>query len=1042
MRFSDVFIRRPVATSLITLAIALAGLAAYSFLPVASLPRVDFPTIFVQASLPGADPSTMATSVAMPLERALGRIAGITEMTSSSTMGRTRIIIQFDLDRDIDGAARDVQSAINAANGLLPSGLPSKPIYRKANPSAAPVLIMSLTSETMTPGQIYDAASLVMTQKISQVYGVGEVVVGGASMPAIRVQVNPQAVNSYGLALTDIQAAIARANANRPKGYISDGGRQWQLDANDQIMTPAELAPLVISYSEGRAVRLSDVAKVEESVQDVRNAGLTNGLPSIVVLVFRQPDANTIETVQRVQAVMPAIMASLPPDINVRTIMNRAPGIEASLRELKTTLFISIILVIVVVFVFLRSAPAVLIPSVAVPVSLIGAFGVLYLGGFSLDNISLMALTVATGFVVDDAIVMLENISRHVENGQSPYRAAVKGAREVGATIMSISFSLIAVFIPILLMGGIVGRLFHEFAVTISTAILVSLFISLTTTPMMCAYLLRKKKPRARTASTGDNLDHLGKSLFSRLQKGYAYGLGMVLRHQRLTLLSLGLVIVSTIALYVFIPKGFFPQQDTGRLVGSIQADQSVSFQAMQAKLAKFIDIIKRDEAVLAASGFTGGGNSGSVMVTLKPRDQRTVTADQVIARLRDQLASEPGATLLLQSAQELRVGGRQSMAQYQYTLQASDLTELRDWSEKMLVELRNLDIIKDLNTDQQDEGLQVTLEIDRDSASRLGVSMAAIDRTLNDSFGQSQISTIYTDYNQYKIVLEIDQAYGQNPQDLKEVYVPGRDGLVPLAGIATYRSTPAPLAVNHQEQFVAYTISFNLAEDVSLSQVTEAIEGIKDRIGMPDSIQSGFQGTAKFFQKSMASQPWLILAALITLYIVLGILYESLIHPITILSTLPSAGVGALVALVLCGLEFSLIALIGILLLAGIVKKNAILMIDFALTAERNEGLTPEQAIFKACLLRFRPIMMTTAAAILGALPLAFGTGEGAELRRPLGISIVGGLIMSQLLTLFTTPVVYLYMDRLQLWRKKRAAVTEGRSDAEEVGKNVLKPV
>ncbi|HKE41900.1 MAG TPA: multidrug efflux RND transporter permease subunit [Casimicrobiaceae bacterium] len=1021
MNLSAPFIDRPVATTLLSIGFALAGAVAFRLLPVSPLPQVDFPTISVQASLPGASPETMAATVATPLERSLGRIAGVNEMTSSSALGSTRITLQFDLDRDIDGAARDVQAAINAARSLLPSGLPSNPTYRKVNPADAPIMILGLTSDTMTQGQMYDAASTILAQKLSQLPGVGQVTVGGSSLPAVRVELQPQSLNKYGIGLETVRTVLAATNANRPKGAVEDGDRHWQIYANDQAKTAAEYLPLLVAYRDGSAVKLADLATVVDSVQDLRNAGSANGKPSVLVIIFRQPNANIIETVDSVTALLPQLRASIPSAIDLKVMMERTTTIRASLRDVERTLILSVILVVLVVFLFLRNARATLIPSVAVPVSLITTFGAMYLFGFSLNNLSLMALTIATGFVVDDAIVVLENTSRHIEAGMQPKEAALLGAREVGFTVLSMSLSLIAVFIPILLMGGIVGRYFREFAVTLSVAILVSLVLSLTTTPMMCSRLLR---PQRREQGKQRWLFARSERAFAAVLHGYERSLAWVLRHGVLTMLVLLVTICLNIYLYIVIPKGFFPTQDTGRLIGFIQADQSISFQAMRQKLASFIDIVRSDPAVDNVVGFTGGQqrNTGQMFVALKPLSERKESATQVIARLRGKLANEPGANLFLNPVQDIRVGGRQANATYQFTLQADDLNELRTWEPKIRAALSNLPELVDVNTDTQDKGLQTTLVIDRDTASRLGVSPQLIDATLNDAFGQRQVSTIYAPLNQYHVVMEVAPEYWQSPEALDNVYVSTSHGAqVPLSAFARYTPTNTPLGVNHQSQFVASTISFNLADKVSLSQATRAVDAALVRIGVPNSIRGSFQGTARAFQDSLASQPWLILAALIAVYIVLGILYESYVHPLTILSTLPSAGVGALLALLLFKTEFSVIALIGVILLIGIVKKNAIMMIDFAIAAERSRNLSARDAIFEACKLRFRPIMMTTFAALLGAIPLAIGFGDGSELRRPLGISIVGGLLLSQLLTLFTTPVVYLYLDRFSNWWAQR---------------------
>jgi multidrug efflux pump len=1026
MNVSAPFIERPMATTLITLGIALAGIIAFSFLPVSPLPQVDFPTISVSASLPGASPETMAATVATPLERSLGQIADVTEITSSSSLGSTRIILQFDLKRDINGAARDVQAAINAARNLLPTGLPSNPTYRKVNPADAPIMILSLTSDTMTRGQMYDSASTILAQKLSQVTGIGQASVGGSSLPAVRVELNPSALNKYGIGLEDVRAAIVATNANRPKGTVEEGERNWQIHANDQAKKAAEYMPLIVSYRNGSAVRLSDVAEVVDSVQDIRNAGSANGKPSVLLILYRQPGANIIETVDRVKALLPYLRAAIPSAINLEVVLDRTPTIRASLREVERTLLISISLVIMVVFIFLRNWRAALIPSVAVPVSLIGTFGVMYLCGYSLNNLSLMALTIATGFVVDDAIVVLENVSRHIEEGITPMQAALQGAREVGFTVLSMSLSLIAVFIPILMMGGIVGRLFREFAVVLSVAILVSLLVSLSTTPMMCARLLRRQHGDEHGRGSGHGrLYRASERAFAGLLRAYEKSLGWALAHGRFMILLLAATVCLNVWLYVIVPKGFFPQQDVGRLIGNIQADQSISFQAMQGKLADFIDIVRADPAVENVVGFTGGGgfggrNTGSMFVTLKPLRERGISADQLIARLRGKLAKEPGANLFLVPVQDIRVGGRQSNAQYQFTLQADDLAELRSWEPRIRLALTEVPELADVNTDQQDKGLQTSVVIDRDTASRLGITARMIDATLNDIFGQRQVSTIYNPLNQYRVVMEAAPEYWQSPEALRSVYLSAPDGTqIPLSAIASFGPTNTPLSVNHQGQFAASTISFNLPPGVSLSQATRAVQDTLDGMGVPNTIRGTFQGTARSFQASLNSQPWLIVTALLTVYIVLGMLYESFVHPLTIISTLPSAGVGALLALLACGTEFSIIALIGVILLIGIVKKNAIMMIDFALDVERRLGLSPEQAIHQACMLRFRPIMMTTMAALFGAIPLAIGAGDGAEFRRPLGISIVGGLIVSQMLTLYTTPVVYLYLERFSKWAR-----------------------
>jgi multidrug efflux pump len=1021
MNLSRPFILRPVATTLLTLGVIIAGSVAFNLLPVSPLPQVDFPTVSVSASLPGASPDTMAATVAAPLERSLGRIASVTEMTSQSSLGSTRITLQFDLGRDIDGAARDVQAALNAARPLLPTGLPSNPTYRKVNPADAPIMILALTSQTLSRGQMYDAASTILAQKLLQSKGIGDVTVGGGSLPAVRVELNPSQLDGYGMSPETVRTAIAAANPNRPKGTLDDGERRWQIAANDQATTARAYQSLIISYNNGNAVRLRDVADVVDSVEDVRNDGIANGLPAVLLVLFRQPGANIIETVDGVTALLPALRASIPASVSLDVVMDRTPTIRASLHEVERSLIISIGLVVFSVFLFLRNGRAALVPFVAVPVSLIGTFGVMYLAGYSLDNLSLMALTIATGFVVDDAVVVLENISRHVEEGMKPVDAALKGTREVGFTVLSMSISLIAVFIPILLMGGIVGRLFREFAVTLSAAILVSLVVSLTTTPMMSARLLvarDQQKPHGRAYRASEKF-------FTSLQSGYERSLNWALRHGPIMMLILSVTIGLTIYLYITIPKGFFPQQDTGRITGSIQADQSISFQAMRAKLRDFVEIVKRDTAVDAVVGFTGGGgqrNSGTMFVALKPLAVRKVSADQVIARLRGKLSHEPGANLFLQSVQDIRVGGRSSGAQYQYTLQADSVQTLRAWEPKIRNALMKLPTLADVNTDAQDKGLETSLVVNRDAVARLGLNQSLIDATLNDLFGQRQVSTIYNPLNQYHVVMEAAPQFWQSPSVLGTVHVIATAGKqVPLSDFATWGTTATPLVVNHQGQAPSSTISFNLAPGVSLSQATRDIDNVFGKIGAPTTVRGSFQGTAKAFQDALANQPLLILAALVAVYLVLGMLYESLVHPVTILSTLPSAGVGALLALLLTGTEFSIIALIGVILLIGIVKKNAIMMIDFALQLEREHKLQPHEAIHRASLLRLRPILMTTVAALFGALPLAFGTGDGAEMRRPLGIAIMGGLLLSQLLTLYTTPLIYVYFDRFSLWARSK---------------------
>jgi multidrug efflux pump len=1072
VNISAPFVKRPVATILLTVGVALAGALAYTRLPVSPLPQVDYPTISVSASLPGADPETVSTSVAEPLERYLGQIADVTEITSSSTTGSTRITLQFDLDRDINGAARDVQAAINAAAADVSTSLSSNPSYRKVNPADAPLMILALTSKTLTRGQLYDAASNVLQQRLSQLDGIGQVSIGGATLPAVRVELNPTAMFKYGIGLEDVRAALASANANSPKGAIEEQDHRFQLYTNDQARLARDYRPLIVAYRKGAAVQLSDVADVEDSVQDLRNEGRANGEPSVLVILSRQPGANIIDTVDQVKAELPQLQAALPSDVNVTIVSDRSATIRASLRDTKWTLLLAVALVTFVVFLALGDARAALVPAVVVPVSIIGTFSGMYLLGFSLDNLSLMALTIATGFVVDDAIVVLENISRHIENGVPRREAALRGAKEVGFTVVSISISLIAVFIPILLMGGIVGRLFREFTATLSLAIVISMVISLTTTPMMCALILRKPNGSSKRSAR--------RSWFDRAIGGYERTLSWSLRHGRLVMLALSITIALNVLLFTIIPKGFFPQEDTGLITGGIVADQSISFQLMKGKLAQLMAIVQADPAVESVAGYTGAGsgggnsqtNTGSVYVLLKPLSVRKISSDAVIARLRTQLAQVPGGRLFLQTVQDIRVGGRQANAEYQFTLQADKVADLNEWGPKLLAALQRSPVVADVNSDQQQKGLETEVKYDRSSAARLGLTIGQIDSTLYDAFGQRQVSTIYNALNQYHVIMEVAPRYWQSPETLKDIYIStaagaasgsqttnaqhtgtatagasnsvenaqtnaiansGRGGasngaavsaseetMVPLAAVSGHAYGTTRLAVNHHGLFASTTISFNLQSGMSLSDATMAVSQAMEEIHMPTSIHGVFAGTAGTFQQSLSSEPLLIAAALIAVYIVLGVLYESYIHPITIISTLPSAGVGAVLALMVWHTEFSIIALIGVILLIGIVKKNAIMMIDFAIHAERTQGIPPRDAIYQACLLRFRPIMMTTLAALLGAVPLAFSYGNGGELRRPLGISIVGGLIVSQVLTLYTTPVLYIYLDRLQTWAKR----------------------
>lgn len=1021
MNISAPFIRRPVATSLLALGVLLAGILAYSRLPVAPIPQVEYPVISVGASLPGASPETMASSVATPLERQFGRIAGVNQMTSTSQLGSTNIVLQFDLSRDIDAAGRDVQAAINAALGQLPANLPTRPYWRKVNPADAPIMILALTSESITKPRMYDIADSILAQKLSQIPGIGQVFVGGGARPAVRAEVNPTLLSKLGVGVEQVRSALASANANRPKGEISSPINAWTITANDQLFKADDYKKIIVARSPSGVVRLGDVADVEDSVEDIRNAGLANGKPAVLMIVFRQPGANIIDAVDSVKAELPQLRASIPADISLDVVLDRSTTIRASVADIQWTLVISIILVVLVVFAFLRNLRATFIPSVAVPLSLIGTFGVMYLLDYSVDNLSLMALAISTGFVVDDAIVVIEDITRYMEYGIDPVRASFRGAREIGFTVLSMSSSLVAVFIPILFMQGIVGRLFREFAVVLSTAIAVSLLVSLTVTPMLCAKFLRPPK----TEKHGW-LYRISERGFDLMLASYRRSLGWVLRHQALTLAVTVLTAGLSIYMYIIAPKGFFPQQDTGRMGGAIQAAQDISFPALRQKLEQFQSIVRKDPAVETAVGFAGGqgiSNTARMFITLKPPDKRDkirhrpVSVEQVISRLRPKLAQIPGATLFLTAVQDLNIGGRFSNAQFQYTIQAGDLNELNYWAPRILAKLRSIPELRDVNTDQQDKGLSANVVVDRDTAARLGISSAQVDAALYASFGQAQVSTMYRQLNQYHVVMEVDPKLLSGVDALQHTYVKSSTGVeVPLSAFTKYEPNNTALQVNHQGQFPSVTLSFNLALGVPLGNATTLIDRAMSDLGVPASIHGGFQGTAAAFQDSLRNELWLLLAALAAVYIVLGMLYESTIHPITILSTLPSAGVGAILAIMLTGNDLNVIAMIGILLLIGIVKKNAIMMIDFALQTERMGNKSPEEAIYEAATLRFRPIMMTTMAALLGGLPLAIGTGVGSELRRPLGIAIVGGLIVSQALTLFTTPVVYLYLDRLRL--------------------------
>ncbi len=1025
MNFSAPFIRRPIGTTLLALAVLLAGAIAFKLLPVAPLPQVDFPTINVSASLPGASPDVMAATVATPLERALGRIAGIAEMTSSSTLGSTNITIQFDLSKDINSAAREVQAAINVARPMLPAGMVGNPTYRKVNPADAPIMVLSLTSNGMSVSQMYDAASTILAQKISQLPGIGQVTVGGGALPAVRVDLDLDQINNMGLSLEQIRTAIATSNINAPKGALEDATRRWQLQANDQLTAPADYGQLTVAYVGGAPVRLNQIAHVSQNSQNVRNMGMFNGQSSVQLIISRQPGANIIAAVEAIKAELPELTASIPQAIHINIMMDRTTTIRASLHDSESTLLLSVALVALVVFVFLRDWRATLIPAIAVPISLVGTFAAMYLLNYSLDNLSLMALIVATGFVVDDAVVVLENIMRHLEKGMPPMQAALRGAHEVSFTVLSMSLSLVAVFLPVLLMGGIIGRLFREFAATLSIAVVISLFVSLTVTPMLASRLLklRGNTPPGRLAA-------LGERGYARLLRGYDISLAWALKHNWLMLIVFFATIAFTVHLYKVVPKGFFPTQDTGLIIGNIQADQSISFQAMSQKLARIVAIIKADPAVQNAMAFTGGGgtNGGFIFMSLKPYNLRP-DATSVLGKLRHKINSVPGAQVFLAPVQDIRAGGRPSPALYQYTLQTGDLNELREWEPRVLEAFRHIPGLSDVNTDQQSKGLQVQLLIDREAAARYGISVNTIDQTLNDAFGQRLISTIYAPLNQYRVVMEAEDRYQQRPDALNSIYLISAAGQkVPLAALAHYEPGNTPLVVNHQGLFAASTISFNLEKTLSLGQAQHLIAVAMAQIGLPGAVQGGFQGTAKLFQDTLNNQPLFISSAILVIYIVLGMLYESTIHPLTILSTLPSAGMGAVLALMIFHTDFSIIALIGVFLLIGIVKKNAILMVDFALQAERDTGASPRDAIHQACLLRLRPILMTTLAALFTALPLALITGNGAELRQPLGIAVAGGLIVSQLLTLYTTPVIYLQLDKLRHWGRRRWAKRQER--------------
>ena len=1034
MNISAPFIRRPVATTLLTAGIVLVGAVAFKVLPVSPLPQVDFPTISVSSSLPGGSPDIVASSIATPLERQFSHIAGVTEMTSSSSLGSTSITLQFDLSRDIDGAARDVEAAINVARTYLPANLPANPTYRKVNPADSPIIILGLTSDKYDKPTLYDEASSVIAQKLSQIQGVGQVSVGGGAGPSVRVEVNPTLLNSHGLTLQNIQSVLSQQNAHEAAGQISDGTTTADIVTNDQISHAADFRPLIVGYNKGAAIRLADVADVSDSTQNIRTAGYLNGTPSITVIIFRQPGANIIDTVDRIRAELPSIQASIPQGINTTIVLDRTTTIRASVNDVERTLILSIVLVILVVFLFLRNWRATLIPTVAVPVSLIGTFAVMYLLGFSIDNLSLMALTISTGFVVDDAIVVMENISRLREAGMSPMKASFQGSKEIGFTIFSISMSLIAVFISILLMAGIVGRLFREFAITLSTAILVSMVISLTTTPMMCAYLLKDQK-----AVKHNRAYRVSERGLAWMMENYCRSLAWVLKHPGPMLTLLLLTIGLNFYLIDIIPKGFFPQQDTGAITGGVRGPQDASFPVMDNSIRQLVNVIKADPAVANVIAFTGGGgasNGGSLYIALKPLNVRKDTAPVIIDRLRPKLSKLPVASAFLQAAQDLRIGGRSSNAMYQYTIQSDSVGDLAHWGPILLGGMQKLPGFQDVSSDAQNAGLQELISYDRSSAARLGLTPQSLDQSLYSAFGQSEVSIIYTQLNQYYVVLEVAPPYWQGPDGLKSIYLNTTgSGVVPLSAVTSAQASTTPLTINHTSSFPSVTVSFNLASNLSLSDATRLVSQMQERLNMPQTVRGSFAGTASAYQTSLSSEPLLIGTALLAVYIVLGILYESLVHPLTIISTLPSASVGAMLALMIFKIDLNVISIIGIILLIGIVKKNAIMMIDFALVAEREQGKTTAEAIFEACKLRFRPILMTTMAALFGALPLAFGTGTGSELRRPLGITIVGGLIVSQMLTLYTTPVVYLFFDRMRLRFRRKPATVVAHGAAEAFG-------